>query len=87
MKRIALLVGANPKKSSGGPIVRLHEGDWMFDLVGVVDSCLQIRYSNILSPHFLDHDGLRLRGPVEVQVSFAHRGSESHVSAYARMVA
>jgi hypothetical protein len=83
--RIALLTGAHPQRSKGGPIVRLPAGKWSIEGEGVVNTRLHLLIGISEMPNELGE--YEFEGPVDVAVAFAERGNESHVSVFARKVA
>lgn len=77
--RIALLVGACPRRCGEGPLVRLIQGEWRFEAEGLIDSIihLRLRPSHNLVP---TAGSLKLTAPVTVQPVFIHVGNENFVT-------
>lgn len=82
MQKLALLVGAQPRVSSGGPKVRLYEGKWKLGFVGVVDSLLSLQPES----NSIVEDGVCVDGPCSVQLYFSKRGKEESISIFAELV-
>lgn len=79
--KIALLLAANPKVSSGGPFVQVPHGEWAISFVGVNDSEFTIEELAHSEPFPLyDHD--TIHGGY-YRVRFKHCGTEPFVSVYA----
>lgn len=83
MSRLALLVGANPKRCSTGPVVRLLPGLWTLRIEGVTDSVIS------LDPfgRVVDCMEILARQSVDAQVIFLIRGNENFINVFADKVA
>lgn len=88
-KKLALLVGANPRTSDGGPKVKLHEGEWDIAITGIHDSQISVsRDGDIYNDFGFVLNGknrLILTGPCTAQVVWVKKGTESHISVYAEL--
>lgn len=85
--KLALLVGANPRVSEGGPWIRLKEGNWTIGTVDVIDTELSVdQYvSSIESLVNVRVNNNRFIGPCCVKIRIDKRGTESHISVYAEL--
>jgi len=85
--RVALLTGANPRVSRGGPEVRLLAGQWRIISEGIKDSILRLHIDNdpvLLVPH---EDIIVFTDRTNVRLKFESRGSEDHISVFAEKIA
>lgn len=82
MSSLALLIGADPQKSSGGPVVRLLPGVYNLHIEGLVNSVLAL--DNGEAAHNL-LDCLTYTSHVahDVKLTFLKRGNESHINVFA----
>lgn len=87
MEKLALLIGARPKYSKGGPVVRLKPGVWKLVLAGVEDTVLGIAFPHTTAFAPCVHDAeIDAPSGLNVQVSIMVPGNESFVSAYAERI-
>lgn len=81
---LALLSGVNPRAcKETGPRVRIHEGKWKLNAVGLVDSELTLLLNHIEYPtelEFVTEDGM------VAQIVLKKRGTEQHFSVFAELV-
>lgn len=82
--RVALLVGAHPKRCSEGPIVRLLSGTHRFCVEGMLDSKLEIHRDGAF--HSEVSDGEKIEGPCKAQIYFKDRGTEKYITVMAEQV-
>jgi len=89
--RVALLTGANPRVSRGGPEVRLLAGRWRIVTEGVKDSILDLHFDDghvLPVPHPVVANGVFARDDrFNVRLHFRERGTEDHISVFAEKVA
>lgn len=89
--RVALLTGANPRVSRGGPEVRLLAGQWRIVTEGIKDTTLTLHIENgpvLLVPHKdWETEGLLFDDRTNVRLAFKNRGSEDHISVFAEKIA
>ncbi len=83
---IALLSGANPKRSSGGPVVRLWQGRYILR-VESVQSILGLMCNGLANGQITNGQKLVLSEHGVVQITFLVRGDEDVVSVYAERAA
>lgn len=86
MSKLALLVGAIPRRCLAGPTVRLLPGVHLIHIEGQVDSTLCILVEGDTN-ELLHGMRLRLEEPADVRVDFSKRGSESFINVMAEKVA
>lgn len=84
--KLALLVGANPRTSEGGPRVKLGEGVWRIAAEGLIDSQINVSLGGTPSTHSTDAPVNKVTGPVDIQIGFEKRGKEDHISVYAELL-
>lgn len=80
--RIALLIGAEPKKVKNGPFVRLGPGEWKIAFANVKDTTFQLSdlQSSSILPAIQD---MCVTGPAHVKIHVSNPGSEKFISVYA----
>lgn len=84
MKRLPVLIGANPRTANTfGPQVPVGDGLWRVVMEGVADTRLRLHYdSTILKPVNLDGMKVEFEGPIIVRTEIVHRGTENHISVF-----
>jgi hypothetical protein len=86
MSAIALILGANPKKSSGGPRVKLEVGHWQLVFQGVEQSTFTLTSTSLTDQTLIElrpiHNLFQVKAGYHT-IKFAERGNESSISIYA----
>jgi hypothetical protein len=82
---IALMIGANPAKSMGGPVVRLIPGVYALHVEGLVDSelALNMLEQQIMITKEEKEWRVCVENSCDTQLSFKKRGTESHINVFA----
>jgi hypothetical protein len=87
-QRLALLVGANPRVTINGPIVRLYDGLWTISSQGLEDSSLILERKSkeeLISATILKDERIEIKGDCSIQVFFGKKGTEQSISAFAEL--
>ena len=87
---LALLSGANPRTSKGGPVVRLLAGSWELLIDGLIDTQLFIcEQSQGLATRRTANHGLLINclDVTEVKIEFGERGNEKYITVNAKRIA
>lgn len=79
---LALLSGVNPRVCKFGPKVRLHEGHWNLNFVGVVDTKLLLHIDGVPVDAKQEHYISSPRGCI-VQITIDDPGTEQYFSVFA----
>ncbi len=82
---LALLSGVNPRVCKNGPRVRLHEGKWKLNCVGLVDTKLTLCRAGA-EIHEDVKDGYVFDGNCTIALVIMEKGNEQHFSVFAEPV-
>lgn len=87
MSSLALLIGADPKVSKGGPVVRLQSGQYIFRVEGQVDSDLIFHAINYPTSNGVGNGMLlTVLEPMDIRITFSERGTEKHINVFAEKI-
>lgn len=80
--KLPLLFGANPRNKPLGPVVMLGAGGWVINS-NHKDSHILIGFVDDNSVPLVLKEGMVMRGPKKVQLTFGISGSEPSVDVFA----